>query len=401
MLCGGRGWAVFVLRVSVPRCAAYLMYVSVSGSWGARVRSAVVVGEVNVLADNNSYRTLGTAVQKMMGKLDGGLSRLRICKFSSKCGKLVCNGCHVLASGSFSKVLARNNAVLKASERPFGLVHIPSRGNLSGIRTVGRACCGLYLSYLIVLNKGNARGATGLLERRKLGVVRLPGAVSGSVCNASVAFNFRDTMGVTAGTVSYVRAATSSRKHMFVMRVVKRGMKDLALRTNITNNTSVVLVPRVPCSVGGIATTVRGHTGTNGHFAVLTITRNTVSGRSTRLPGGGCGRELRTQTGGCPSISCRVTSRVCGRVKDRIHIAIPKRARENKRPYPCSHILSAEVNTNTTRTVVSNRCNVVVNIMGNGVGHMPLRRYTNGLGVMSPGSRLMITTGRVNVDFNS
>lgn len=32
-------------------------------------------------------------------------------------------------------------------------------------------------------------------------------------------------MSVTARTVSEVRAATASRDHMFVMRIVKRGMK--------------------------------------------------------------------------------------------------------------------------------------------------------------------------------
>lgn len=195
--------------------------------WGAVVvvrGRRTTVGGVKVLADKKSYRTLGTTVENIMGTLTRGISRLRVCNFRGKCGKLVCRGCEVLASGSFSNVLAGNNAVLNSSERPFGLVEIPSRGKLSGITTVGGACGGLNLSYLIVLNKGNARGATGLLERRKLGVVRLPGAVSGSVCNASIAFNFRDTVGVTASTVSYVRAATTSRGHMFVIRIVNRGM---------------------------------------------------------------------------------------------------------------------------------------------------------------------------------
>lgn len=205
-------------------CGAGICIGAFNARWRGVRRRAYVVG-VKVLADNKSYRTLGTTVHNIMGKLAAGMSRLRVCKFRGKCGKLVCRRCEVLATSSFSKVLAENKAVLKSSHRPFGRVHIPSRGNLSGMRTVGSACHGLKLSYLIVLNNGNARGATGLLHRRKLGVVRLPGAVSGSVCKASIAFNFRDTVGVTARAVSYVRAATTSRGHMFVMRIVKRGMK--------------------------------------------------------------------------------------------------------------------------------------------------------------------------------
>lgn len=116
-----------------------------------------------------------------MGKLYSGQGSIRVCKFRSKCGKLVCSGFRVLATGSFSKVLAVNKAVLKASERPFGLVHMPKPSKVSGIRTVGRACRGLGLGYLMMLKKGKARGATGLLERRKLGIVALPGAVSGSL----------------------------------------------------------------------------------------------------------------------------------------------------------------------------------------------------------------------------
>lgn len=141
----------------------------------------ITVLEVKVLADNKSYRTLGTTVHNIMGKVYGGHGSMRVCKFGSKCGNLVCSSFGVLASESFSKVLARNKAVLNASHRPFGLVHIPSGSKVSGIRTVGRACRGLRLSYLIVLKKGKARGATGLLHRRKLGMIALPGAVSGSL----------------------------------------------------------------------------------------------------------------------------------------------------------------------------------------------------------------------------
>lgn len=137
---------------------------------------------MNVLADNNSYRKLGTAVHTITGALCGRLNgSIRVVNVVSNCENLVCNRAEGVGPRGFSNVLAVNNAVLNASERPFGLVHIISRGDISGIRTVGGGCGGLNLSYLIMLNNGKARGATGLLHRRKLGIISLPGAVSGSL----------------------------------------------------------------------------------------------------------------------------------------------------------------------------------------------------------------------------
>lgn len=173
----------------------------------------------------------------------------------------------------------------------------------------------------------------------------------------------------------------------------------MALRTKVTNKTSVVLLPRVPCSISGMIHTVGDHARTKGRFAVVTITRNTVAGRSTTLPGGGLGRGRRG--GNCPSITCRLTRGVRGHVSRRIHVAIPKRARENKDPYPCSHILTAELKTTTTSLVLGRSCKCVMKVGGNGVHGIPLKRITKGLGVMSPGTSVVGRTGVIKVDFNS
>lgn len=145
--------------------------------------------------------------------------------------------------------------------------------------------------------------------------------------------------------------------------------------------------------------TVRGEAGRNGNFAVLTMTRKTVSGRSTTLSGGRCGGGL---TGdGCPSMSCRITSHVDRELNLRIEITIPKRARQNNDPYPCSEILYAHLNSTTTGTVVSRSCNYVVTVMGKRAGEIPLTSMTKGLGAMSPGDRVVGRTGHANVYFKS
>lgn len=136
----------------------------------------------------------------------------------------------------------------------------------------------------------------------------------------------------------------------------------------------------------------------NGGFSVLTITRNTVSGGVTTLPGG---REGTTVTRvGCPSVSCRVTRSVRRTANRRAEIAMPNRFRENNDPSTCSHIVSAHFNIGTTRLVVGGSCNGVITLMGGGMITIPLRSVTNGLGDIPGSDRIIRATEGVNVDFN-
>lgn len=134
---------------------------------------------VKVLASNNSYPNVGTAVHKMYGATVG-CCKVRIMKVRDNFRKLLAGRMRSFARGSLSKLLGLNNAVLKASQRgPFHGRNVVS--SMSGPTLVRHGVTRLNLSYMIYVKKGNARGATTGFTTVKVGVISIPGAVSGSV----------------------------------------------------------------------------------------------------------------------------------------------------------------------------------------------------------------------------
>lgn len=134
---------------------------------------------MNVLASKNSYPNVGTAVHNMYGATVGRC-KVRMVNVRDNFRKLLAGSIRSFARGSLSNLLGLKNAVLNASHRgPFGGGNIVS--SISGPTLVIQGVGRVKLSYIIYVNKGNARGATTGLSTVKLGVMSIPGAVSGSV----------------------------------------------------------------------------------------------------------------------------------------------------------------------------------------------------------------------------
>lgn len=132
-----------------------------------------------MLASKKSYPKVGTAVEKIYGATVGRCN-VRICKVRDKFQKLLSGSMRPLARGSLSNLLGLKKAVLNASERgPFG-GHL-STTSRSGPTLVLGGVRSLNLSYVMYVNKGKARGATTGLTRTNIGIISMPGAVSGSI----------------------------------------------------------------------------------------------------------------------------------------------------------------------------------------------------------------------------
>lgn len=135
--------------------------------------------EVKVLASKKSYPNVGTAVHNIYGATVG-CCNVRIMNVRDNFRKLLAGSMRSFASGSLSNLLGLNKAVLKASHRgPFGGKNIVS--SISGPTLVLRGVQRVKLSYIIYVNKGKARGATTGFTTVNMGVISIPGAVSGSV----------------------------------------------------------------------------------------------------------------------------------------------------------------------------------------------------------------------------
>lgn len=134
---------------------------------------------MNVLSSNNSYPKVGTAVHNINGATVVRCN-VRIVNVRDNFINLLGGSIRAFSRHDLSNVLGLNNAVLKASHRgPFHGLLTSNRDR--GPRLVERGCRRLNLSYLIYVNNGKARGATNVLSTVNLGIVNIPGAVSGSV----------------------------------------------------------------------------------------------------------------------------------------------------------------------------------------------------------------------------
>lgn len=155
----------------------------------------------------------------------------------------------------------------------------------------------------------------------------------------------------------------------------------MTLCSNVTNNNSIVLVPRVPCGVRHVKRAVLGQLGGKGPCSVIIMTRNvraSKQGHTTRC----------------------VTRRVRCRANVRAHRAILNCVRQNNSPAPFSHGLSAHVNKRTARLVTGKRFKQVVALGKGRVTSTPLRRVTNGLGLIARSGSLIIRKHQVKVYFN-
>lgn len=290
----------------------------------------IVVGGVNILADNNSTPNVGTTVHKI---IHSTLARnLRMVNVCSNCLNLCRSHVMRLSHCDISSVVGHNNAFLNST-------HFP-RFHSRGVHTITvRGLGGHNVSTLIIVNNSNSCVNTVHLARVNFPYVNLPNAVSGSVGNASCAVNFFATLDAIMRTVSHLHSASSSRRHVSIIRIVNHCYNSLALTTTVTNNYRFIIIPRIRFDhrslMGRVGTNVTG----NGGRTVITVARRVYS------------------------IS-RLTRFVRGRANHRAHTAILNRVRHNNSPIPCSHVLTSHVNTCTVSLLLTNCNNHYMNVRG-------------------------------------
>lgn len=342
-------------------------YFLVLPSWlgcGGRVVSG---GCVKVLASKKSTSKVGTTVHTIAHTTVFG--KFGIGKVCENCRKLVTNRIGRLAARSMDDVVREKNAVLGATHsRAFAAPR--KHGGTCGI-VRGRG-----VGTLVVVNKSNSLAKTHVFTRRcSIAYVKLPNAVSGSLCNASFAVKCSATLGAVIRYISGVESATASRSHVFFIRMVKHSTNFLTRGDTVTSNTRTTVVPRSEASISRLRAFVKHKFEGAGGDDVMVIARD---------PRGG----------GKNTVCC--TSQMGGRCpKCSIEISVLNRLRQNNAPDTGSHVLTDQLNRTTVRTLVRSRQGIVVNVQGGRVICIPFIRTVGGSGAVS--GDLVQILGRLSV----
>lgn len=321
--------------------------------WGLACRCVGAVGYVKILASKKSTSNVGTTVHTMAQ--DTVYGKFGIGNVCEKCRKLVGKRIGRLAARSIDDIVRHKKAVLGATHSTRFRAMRKHGGTCSAVRQ-------RKVSTLIVVNKGNSVAKTQVFTRRcSIPYVKLPNAVSGSLCNASFAVNCSATLGAVIRYISGVHSATASRSHVFFIRIVKHSTNFLTRGDTVTSNTRTTVVPRSHASISRLRGFVKHNFHGAGGDDVIVISRDPGSKNTVR-----CTRHI---GGRCPRCS--------------IHIAVLKRLRHKNSPDTCSHVLTDHLKTKTVSTVLRKRHGIVVNVRGSRIMCMPFSRTVGGSGPLS------------------
>lgn len=323
------------------------------------------IGYVNVLASKNSTPKVGTTVHTIAhSTVCGKLSIGNVCE---NCGNLMANRVGRFGDRGIDGVVRLNNAVLGATH--YGRFAAPRNHRVTCSGVGGRN-----VSTLIVVKNSNSLANTHVFTRRfSIPYVKLPKAVSGSLCKASAAVNCSATLGAVLSTISGVHSATASRRHLFFMRIVKHSTNFLTLGNTVTSKTRTTVVPRFDARISRLRRFVGGNFQGSGGDDVMLMTRDRLANNTVR-----CTRHM---GGRCPRCS--------------MHMAVLNRLRHNNDPATRSHVLTDHLNTTTVSTVVRKRHGIVVNVSRSRIMCIPFAGTVGGSGPV--GGSLMGMLERLSV----
>lgn len=308
------------------------------------------IGYINVLASNNSTPKVGTTVHTMAHTTVCG--KLRMGNVCEKCENLIAKRVGRFGDRGMDGVVRLKKAVLGATH--YGRFAAPRKHGVTCSGVIGRK-----VSTLMIVNNSNSLAKTHVFTRRcSVPYVKLPKAVSGSLCNASAAVKCSATLGAVLSTISGVHSATASRRHLFFIRIVKHSTNFLTLGNTVTSKTRTTVVPRFDARISRLRRFVGDNFHGSGGDDVMLMTRDRLAKKTVR-----CTRHI---GGRCPRCS--------------IHIAVLKRLRHKNDPATRSHVLTDHLNTTTVSTVVRSRQGIVVNVRRSRVMCIPFDGTVGGSG---------------------
>ena len=296
-----------------------------------------------------------------------------------------------MSKSDFSGILTLGGTILGTSRQSYRDMRVIGEDNVDKVQAMKHNFKKLKLDCLVTLGGNGTHKTANLLSEEGIPVIGLPKTIDNDIWGTDVTFGFQTAVNIATDVVDRIHTTAGSHGRVMVIELMGNKAGWLTLYAGIAGGADVVLIPEIPYDINKVAEAVEARAKAKKSFSIITVAEGAVSMDETRLK-----KRERAQLreeNPYKTVAHRIAEAVHEKTGVETRAVIPGHVQRGGSPDPYDRLLSTRFGVHAAELIKQEIYGVTVAMIGDEVGHNPLRNVA-GLTKLVPADHQLIRTAQ-------
>jgi len=296
-----------------------------------------------------------------------------------------------MTRGDFSGILTRGGTILGTSRQPYRKMRPTVEDDFDRVRAMKDNFKKMKLDCLVGLGGNGTHKTLNLLSEEGLPVIGLPKTIDNDIWGTDVTFGFQTAVEIATDVIDRIHTTADSHGRAMVVELMGNKAGWLALYSGIAGGADVVLIPEIPYDVDKVVDAVAARVAAKKSFSIIAVAEGAMSVGEAALKKRD--RETLRTENPYKTVAHRIAEQISQKMLMEARAVIPGHVQRGGSPCPYDRVLSTRLGVHAAGLIKSETYGVTVAMLGDSVGHNPLRNVA-GINKLVPANHQMIKTAR-------
>ncbi len=349
------------------------------------------------MTSGGDCQALNATMRGVVKGLCSQLERVEIYGFEEGYKGLIYSNYRMLSPSDFSGILTQGGTILGTSRQPYKLMRVPDENGLDKVEAMKHTYYKLRLDCLVILGGNGTQKTANLLKQEGLNIIGLPKTIDNDIWGTDMTFGFQSAVDIATEAMDCIHTTAASHNRVFLVEIMGHKVGWLTLHAGIAAGADIILLPEIPYDLDKVIQAIEARKRQGKDFTIVAMAEGAISKEDAALPRKEYKKKMENYP--YPSVAYELADRIKEKSGVEVRICIPGHMQRGGSPCPYDRVLSTRLGAKAAELIVSKQYGVLVNIVNNEVGTIPLEEIANKLKMVSPDASIIKEARMIGISF--
>jgi 6-phosphofructokinase 1 len=303
----------------------------------------------------------------------------------------------VMERGDFSGILTLGGTILGTSRQPYREMRVVGGDKIDKVSAMKENYEKMKLDCLVTLGGNGTHKTANLLSEEGLNVVGLPKTIDNDIYRTDVTFGFHTAVDIATDVIDRVHSTAGSHGRVMVVELMGNKAGWLTLYSGLAGGADVVLIPEIPYDMDKVIAAVESRAAAGKGFSIIAVAEGAISKDVAAMSKRD--RAQRAAENPYMTVAHKIAQGITESTDIETRAVIPGHVQRGGTPCPYDRVLSTRFGVHAAKLIKQGIYGVTVAMIGDRVGHNPLRDVA-GVSKLVPPDHQMVQTARyIGINF--
>jgi 6-phosphofructokinase 1 len=302
-----------------------------------------------------------------------------------------------MGRGDFSGILNLGGTILGTSRQPYRDMRVVGDNKIDKVSAMKENYTKMKLDCLVTLGGNGTHKTANLLSEEGLNVVGLPKTIDNDIYRTDITFGFHTAVDIATDVIDRIHTTAGSHGRTMVIELMGNKAGWLTLYSGLAGGADVILIPEIPYEMNKIIDAVESRAAVGKGFSIIAVAEGAVSKDEAALSKRS--RMQRTEENPYKTAAHKIAQSIAESTDIETRAVVPGHIQRGGAPSPYDRALSTRFGVYAAKLIKQGIFGVTVAMIGDRVGHNPLRDVAGVSKLVPPGHQMVQTARDIGIHF--